>query len=62
MDTPAVQISRVGLATAMTRPSRDSQAPVLAQVTRQDQEEHQEKFSALPFLAKQERSEKMGDP
>jgi hypothetical protein len=43
-DTPAVQVSRVRLATAVAWPSRDSQASALAWVSRRDQEEHQEKF------------------
>ena len=37
-DTPAVQFSRVRLATVVTQPSRDSQASALAQVSRRDQQ------------------------
>jgi hypothetical protein len=46
MDTPAVQLSRVGLATVVIGPSRDSQASALAPVSRRDPE-GQQKFSGL---------------
>jgi hypothetical protein len=36
MDTPAVQFSRVGLVTVVTRPSRASQASAWAPVSRRD--------------------------
>jgi hypothetical protein len=61
MATPAAQFSRVGLATAVTPPSRDSQASALAGISRRDQQGHQEPFSAVPLSGKQ-RSAKMGDP
>jgi hypothetical protein len=44
--TPAVQFSRIRLATAVARPSRDSHASASALVKR-DQQELQEKFSAV---------------
>jgi hypothetical protein len=63
-DTPAVQLGRVWLATAVTQPSRDSQASARPQPwlestggTRRDTR----KFLAVPFSVKQ-RSTKMGDP
>ena len=37
-DTPVVQLGRVRLATVVTQPSRDSQTPASAQVSRRDQE------------------------
>ena len=43
-DKPAVQFGKIGLATAVTRPSRNSQASTLAQVSGGGPEEHQ-KFS-----------------
>jgi hypothetical protein len=45
----------------MTWPSRDSQAPALAQVSRKDPERHQEVFSAVPLSGKQ-RPAKIWDP
>ena len=60
MGTPAVQFSSVGLTTVVTCPSRDSQASVLAPVSRRDPEGHQ-KFSAVPLSGRQ-RSEKTRDP
>jgi hypothetical protein len=51
-DIPAVQFSRVWLATAVTPPSRDSQTSALARVSRRDPEGHQEKFSAVPLSGK----------
>jgi len=42
---------RVRLVTAVTRPSRDSQ--VSAQVSRRDQQEHEEKFSVVRLSVKQ---------
>jgi hypothetical protein len=48
-DTPAVHFSRTVLATAVTQPSRDSQASALARVSRRDKWEHQEKLSAVPL-------------
>jgi len=51
-DTPAVQFGRVGLATEEARPSTDSQALALAQVSRRDQQEHQE-VPAVPLSEKQ---------
>ena len=59
-DTPAVQCCRVRLATAVTGPSRDSQASASARVNRRNLERHQ-KFSAVPLSGKQ-RSAKTGDP
>jgi hypothetical protein len=47
---PTVQLGRVGLATLMTQPSRDSQA--LAQVSRKVLEGHQEMFLAVPLSGK----------
>jgi hypothetical protein len=52
MDAPAVWCSRVGLAKAVTQPSRDSQASASARVSKRDQQGHQEKFSAVPLSAK----------
>jgi hypothetical protein len=59
-DTPAVQCCRVRLATAVTGPSRDSQASASARVNRRNLERHQ-KFSAVPLSGKQ-RSAKTQDP
>ena len=50
--TPAVQFSRVRLATVETGTSRDVPASALAGVSRMDLEEHQ-KFSAVPLSGKQ---------
>lgn len=61
MGTPTVQLGRIRLATMETGPSRDSQASTLARDSRRDQEEHQEKFSAVPLSGKQ-RSVKIQDP
>ena len=49
MDKPAVQFGTVKLATAVTQPSRHSQASASARVSRRDQQEHQEKFSSVPL-------------
>ena len=51
-DTPAVQFSEVGLATAVTQPSRDNQASASAQVRRRNTEGHQQKFSTVLLLGK----------
>jgi hypothetical protein len=59
-DTSAVQFSRVGLATAVTQPSRDSQASASARVSRRDQRRPLEKFSAVLLSGKQ-RSSKTED-
>ena len=61
MDTKAVQTGRVGLATVVMWPSRDSPASDLAQVSRRDTEGCQEKFLAVPLSGKQ-RSVKSRDP
>jgi hypothetical protein len=53
MDSPAVQTGRVGLATVVMWPSRDSQASDLAQVSRRDTEGCQEKFLAVPLSTNQ---------
>ena len=45
-DIPAVQFS---VATAVTQPSRYNEASTLAQFSRRDQLEHQEKLSAAPL-------------
>ena len=52
MDTRAVQTGRVGLATVVMWPSRDSPASDLAQVSRRDTEGCQEKFLAVPLSGK----------
>lgn len=53
MDTPAVQLGRIGLATAVTWPSKDSQASASTQISRRDLEGHQENFSAVPLSGKE---------
>jgi hypothetical protein len=53
MDTPTtVWFNRVVLGAVMTQPSRDSQASASAHLSREDQQEHQEEFLAMPLLRK----------
>jgi hypothetical protein len=53
MDTPKIQFSRVGLATVVTKPSKDNQASLSAPVSRRNQKEHQERLWSIPFSEKQ---------
>ena len=53
MEISAAQFSSVGLATAVAKPSRDSQPLASARVSRRDQEGCQEKFSNVPLSVKQ---------
>jgi hypothetical protein len=52
-NAPAVQFGRVGLATAVTRPSRDSQASASVQVSRRDQGGIPEKVLVCASLSEQ---------
>jgi hypothetical protein len=64
MDKPTVQFGRVGLATVVTRPSRDSQASASTQVNRRDQQEYR-RSSYLCLCQGREAQQspaKMGDP
>jgi hypothetical protein len=53
--SPAIQFGRVGSATVATTPSKDSLASALAWVSRRDQQEQQEKFSAVPQGSEEQR-------